>query len=220
MQDTEAPYQLTLTLTDQTPTRIGVNALLDLSNIQAALPEALADTSFTDGCNVEIALDTVDAVADGQEISIQGRFEMDTFKCDRALGQTPERQEKTATYALSFSTSASAIVKDQCVFFKLSNLDLTLADQNLVSDDVKIILQDARAIFLKAGDAILRKTPVCPKTPPELASLSPKYDSGGTVEIGNGGIGVALTGSIDVSTKTIVSVLKVLQSEGVLPPAR
>lgn len=162
LQDTEAPCQLTLTLTDQAPTRIGINALLDLSKIQAALPAALADISFAEGCNAEIDLDTIDAVSNGQEISVQGRFGLDTFKCNRALGQTPERQEKTVSFALFLSTTAFAIERDQCVFFGPSDLELTLADQRLISDDVTKILQDTRAIFLKAGDAILSKTPICP----------------------------------------------------------
>jgi hypothetical protein len=78
-------------------------------------------------------------------------------------------------------------------------------------------LQAVRVILLEVAGRFLEERPLCPELPPELASLDPVYESGGPREIEDGGLGLYLSGSIDVSTTTILDILRVLQSEGIIP---
>ncbi len=70
----------------------------------------------------------------------------------------------------------------------------------------------------KTAGMIMKRHPICVQMPPELASLEPSYDTGGTRELGDGGLGVYLQGSVDVSTDTLVDIMQVLQNKGILPP--
>ncbi len=217
LQGSDVPYRMDVNLTEIAPTRIGIDALLDLTDIQAALPDLLSGASFTEACNAEIGLQDVKTSASGQAISAEGRFELRIYRCSRKLREPPKREELVSSKAVTFSAAVSVLVKDQCVFFELNAVDVLLADPPALDDDQEQILQDARAIFLKASEAVLKRTPICPEMPPELASIDPRYEAGGTTEIGTGGIGVGLKGSVDVSTETIIDVLQVLQDNGVLP---
>ncbi|MGI9368706.1 MAG: hypothetical protein ACR2O2_07680 [Ruegeria sp.] len=217
LRESDVPYRLDVSLTEIAPTRIGIDALLDLTDVQAALPDLLSGASFSEACNAEIGLQDVKASASGQTISAEGRFELQTYRCSRKLREPPKREDLVTSKAVTFSAAVSVLVKDQCVFFELNAVDVLLADQPALDDDQEQILQDARAIFLKASEAVLKRTPICPEMPPELASIDPKYEAGGTTEIGTGGIGVGLKGSVDISTETIIDVLQVLQDKGFLP---
>ncbi|MEY8839683.1 hypothetical protein AB9K41_11710, partial [Cribrihabitans sp. XS_ASV171] len=75
-----------------------------------------------------------------------------------------------------------------------------------------------RNLLLSLAEAVLARNPICPRLPAAIASLDPDFTDGGTVEIGDGGAGVALTGSVDVSTATIIDMLNSLQARGTLPP--
>ncbi len=216
----EFPYRLSMTLTDVAPTRIGVEAILDLREVQEALSERLNDTELANLCNAQVTLETLSTVAQGNEIAVQGRFAMEAFKCDRKAGQPPQRIESIAANSLTFTAAASVQVQDQCVYFELGGMDLTLAKPIPDTETQAQFLSEAQAIFQKASNAVLQRNPVCPTLPPELSSIDPRFASGGTVEISNGGIGVTLKGSFDVSPGTILDVLKVLQQRGVLPAAR
>ena len=50
----------------------------------------------------------------------------------------------------------------------------------------------------------------------EFASLQPTLKSGGTREIGDGGIGVTLTGSVDASADTMMDLLSLMQDRGIV----
>ncbi|CAD0186438.1 hypothetical protein RUESEDTHA_03346 [Ruegeria sp. THAF57] len=216
---TEIPYQLNLTLKEVSPTRISVDALLDLRDLQAALIQGLRNTELSDLCNADVTLDSLDLTALGRDVNVEGRVKMEAFRCDHQLGQPPKRQDSIAANTITFTATASVQVQNQCVYFDLAGLELTLETPILEADTKQGVLNDARSIIEKAADALLKRNPICPSLPPELSSIDPRYDAGGTVEIGDGGIGVALDGSFDVSPDTILSILKVLQEQGKLPPA-
>lgn len=218
--EAEVPYRLSMTLRDLAPTRIGVDALLDLRDVQAALSDRLSDSELAQTCNAQATLDTLKAVANGDDVAVRGEFTMETFKCDRKSGQPPKRLDRIAGNTVTFSAAAAARVTDQCVYFELSGLELSLSNPLPTTEAQEAFLKDARAIFLKVTNALLKRTPICPQLPDELASIDPRYSSGGTVEIGDHGVGVALVGSFDVSPETILDILRVLQEAGKLPPAR
>jgi hypothetical protein len=102
---------------------------------------------------------------------------------------------------------------------RLVDLDFELEGAVELTPDQKDGIATARALIGPAVARLMANHPICPKLPPELASLSPRYEEGGTTEIVHGGAGIYLRGSVDVSTETILGILKVLQQREVLPPA-
>ncbi len=216
--NSDVPYHVKLELAEVATTRIGVDATVDLRDIQRQLPALLTGATFTDACNAEISLDALSVRADDKVLTLVGRFELNTYKCRRSIGQPPEREAQLATGGIEFTTSASAVLRDQCIYFELADVGMTLNNPPSLSEDQEEFLQTARSVFLRAGAAISDRFPICPELPADLASLDPDYRSGGTYEIGDGGAGVRLMGSFDVSTATILDVLAVLQAKGVLPP--
>ena len=79
-------------------------------------------------------------------------------------------------------------------------------------------MEAARTLLLDAVRLYLEETAVCPEMPPEVAVLDPEFGTGGPTEIGEGGIGVALAGSVDVSPRAIIDLLRLIQERGALPP--
>jgi hypothetical protein len=50
--------------------------------------------------------------------------------------------------------------------------------------------------------------------------LDPHYVAGGPREIGEGGVGAALSGSVDASAGTVIRLLAVLRARGILGEVR
>ena len=121
------------------------------------------------------------------------------------------------SFSASLSTAASVELRDNCAYFSILSLDLTAAEasrERLLEADT---LKEVNDLILTALGLVLNESPICPELPPELASLDPIYARGGPREIGDGGLGVLLEGSVDVSVATILDVLTVMQERGVIP---
>jgi hypothetical protein len=71
-------------------------------------------------------------------------------------------------------------------------------------------------IVLEEANAFLDTNPVCPALPPEIAMLDPHFQSGAPRELGGGGIGAALSGSVDTSAPTLISLLALAKARGML----
>jgi len=211
------PVDLALRLMDIGPTRISIESVLDLRPVQEALVAELTRTTFVDTCIAEISVTDALAEADDTALTLGGRIEAKVFRCrDRDTG-TPERGRQLFDGSIIVGAAASAEYRNDCLHFRLLDLKLTperLAERAEESDAIERV----RDIFFEKTDTLLQNNPVCPGLPPELASLKPSYDAGGTQELGDGGIGLTFRGSIDASTETIIDILQVLQRKGVLPP--
>lgn len=75
----------------------------------------------------------------------------------------------------------------------------------------------AGALALDAVNLLLQDRPVCPDLPAELLVLDPTFDRVAPQEIDEGGVGVALAGSIDASPANLVELLRLMQQNGSLP---
>jgi hypothetical protein len=73
-----------------------------------------------------------------------------------------------------------------------------------------------RSAILEEGAKFLSENPVCATLPDEISTLAPSFSDGGAREIGDGGIGAALSGSVDTSAATMVSLLALMKEHGVL----
>jgi hypothetical protein len=156
------------------------------------------------------------AEAEGDVVSVTGLIDAQFFECERTSETGFQRGAPTDKLQLEFSASASGRLREKCITFELVDLAVNplqhVEDRALTED-----LEAVRVIFLEVAGRFLEERPLCPELPPELASLDPVYESGGPREIGDGGLGVYVSGSIDVTTTTILEILRVLQSEEVIP---
>ncbi|WP_170362289.1 hypothetical protein [Ruegeria arenilitoris] len=217
VRDTELPYTLDLNLAAVAPTRIGVGALLDLREIQKTVPERLADNAIVDNCGLQARLDDLSFGAQGDAIDLDGDVTITIFECSRTSERNFQRGEQKKAILANMSTEATVELRDNCAYFKLIDLTLTAPEEQreqLLDDDT---LDSVKELMLAAVDLVLNDTPLCPKLPAELASLDPVYDNGGPKEIGEGGLGVFLEGSVDVSPSTILDILTVLQRQELIP---
>lgn len=217
VRETELPYTLNLNLSAVAPTRVGVGALLDLREIQKIVPEKLADNAIVDNCGLQVRLDDMSFRAKDDAIDLDGEVTVTIFECSRTGERDFQRgQEKNAILA-NLSTEATVELRDNCAYFKLIDLALTAPEaqrEQILEDDT---LESVKELMLAAVGLVLNETPLCPELPSELASLDPAYESGGPREIGEGGLGVFLDGSVDVSPSTILDILTVLQQQELIP---
>ncbi len=217
VRETELPYQLNLNLTAVAPTRIGVGALLDLREMQKIVPEKLADNAIIDNCGLQVRLDDISFRAKDDAIDLDGEVTVTIFECSRTSERDFQRGQEKNAFLANMSTEATVELRDNCAYFKLIDLTLTAPEaqrEQVLEDDT---LESVKELMLAAVDLVLNETPLCPELPAELASLDPKYEKGGPREIGEGGLGIFLDGSVDVSPSTILDILTVLQQQELIP---
>ena len=217
--DFELPYTLDMELNAVAPTRVSVDALLDLRDIQTILPERLADSALIDNCGVQVKLDDLSILASDNVITLESLLGVKRFDCGRVSQQDFRRGNELGAFSAILSADVSVELKDNCAYLKIP--DLTLASPEATRDGLlkENTLSEAKSFLLAAIDLVLSETPLCPELPEELASLDPSYDTGGPREIDDGGLGVSLSGSLDVSPSTIIDILIALQRGGKIPPS-
>jgi hypothetical protein len=212
---TEVPYRLDLIMSAIAQTRIGVEALLDLRDFQLRLPGIVSGEPVYDDCGNRTDLIELAVEAEGDVVSVTGLIETQFFECDRTSETDFRRGAPTDKLRLGFSATASARLHETCITFELLDFAVNrleeVKDLALTED-----LQAMRVILLEVAGRFLEERPLCPELPPELASLDPVYESGGPREIEDGGLGLYLNGSFDVSTTTTLDILRVLQGEGII----
>jgi len=213
----QLPYTLNVELTAAEPTRVGVNAVLDLREIQKLVPERLAENALIDNCSLQVKLDDLSIVAENDAIAVDSLLAVTRFDCGRIDENNFRRGEQKSTFAAKLSTVASVELRDNCAYLKIP--DVTLGSPEATREQLlrEETLAEVRSFLLAAIDLVLSETPLCPELPEELSSIDPRYYKGGPREIEDGGLGVILSGSLDVSPSTIIDMLLVLQQEEVIP---
>ncbi|SDM08490.1 hypothetical protein [Aliiruegeria lutimaris] len=217
MLDTEVAFRLELGLSAVAPTRVHVNALLDLRDIQQRMPELLAGRPVSDGCGNNTVLGEVSVTARDSVIGVSGTLQSRFYQCNRTSETGFQRGELRSKLGLGFTGEATTKIEENCIVFRLEGLDVRPLEAIEAGTEDSENITAARLLLREAFNLVLAESPFCLELPPELSMLDPVFQTAGPREIGKGGIGVALEGSVDVSTHTILAILGVLQSEGVLP---
>ncbi len=214
---TEIEYGLSVVMTAVSPTRVGVEAVLDFSDLQARLPDLLAEEPISDTCGSRTELSEFMIDVQGEVVSLSGKLDTQFYECTKTRENIFARGEPTDRWIFGFSASATARFSEKCVTYELVDAVVQplehLRDIEGFVEDVEAL----RAILLEVAGRFLRERPFCPAFPEEFEPLDPVYKAGGPREIGDGGLGAYLKGSIDTSTTTIIGILQVLQEEGVIP---
>ncbi|WP_163025942.1 hypothetical protein [Chachezhania antarctica] len=217
--ETPLEYQVELGMTSVAPTRIGLGATLDLRDIQQNLPTLFAGTVLVDNCAARVELKDVDLAAEGETVIASAKLEARSYDCARTGAQNWERGDETRVEDIDVRAAASVTIEDNCAIFQL--VDLGQDSSAPVDEDDKkaALIAAARTAFVQGIDLLLTAHPLCPELPVELQALDPQFTQGSPHEVGQGGLGLGVKGSVDLSAETIISLLQVLQQKGVLPPA-
>lgn len=216
-QGVQLPYDVYLRFIDVGPTRMGVDAFVDLRGIQANAPGLLSRV-LDETCKRKLAVAISDVIAQGDELRVRGQFQAKYFRCNTRDPQVHYRGIQIFGQNVNFDLAARAMVHHPCVRGELTEIELDpLGFLGAVVNLFGVTALAERLISEKAEE-VLNDNPVCPKLPSEIASLAPYFSTGGAREIGAGGVGAALNGSVDTSAATLLDLVRVMKARGVLGP--
>lgn len=210
IEDAKIPIVIYGGLSAETDTRLKVNAFVDLRSVQSRLPE-LASGVFYETCKNELALSLRELAADGDTVRARGRVRAKLFSCNRRDPDNEQQGLHWLTQDVDVVASAKATVADQCIHFNLVELELDPLGFLGGIANLFGLANLARSAILEEAEKYFAENAVCPEFPSELTSLSPSFKSGGVREIGDNGIGAALSGSVDTSASTMISLLTLME---------
>ncbi|MCU0854753.1 MAG: hypothetical protein MUF63_07600, partial [Rhodobacteraceae bacterium] len=172
-----------------------------------------------DVCGVTITLDRAEVGAEDATFVSKGWLHLQRYECERTSPDTWHRREPIADTVIAVEADMETEVEDTCVRFRLKGLEPDDAADAVLTQVARGELAAARAIVEDTARLYLESVPICLVLPPDLEALDPRFDLAQPREIGEGGLGVALDGSVEVGPVTVVEVLRLLQERGTLPPA-
>lgn len=209
------PYTLYLRLSEVTQTRMGVDAFIDLRQLQRNLPRLLSQV-LDETCKHKFAVAITETRVQGDAISVSGQFQAKFYTCDDKDPKVHYRGVLLLGQNVNFTAKATANVSRQCIRVRL--LDVQLDPKGFLGGAANLfgLTEKAQTLILEKGEEVLAKHQICPKMPPELAMLEPYFNAGGIREIKAGGIGAALHGSVDTSSETMLGVLSLMQDKGLI----
>lgn len=213
------PIVLYAGLSPVTDTRLGARALVDLRLAQVRLPVLLSGV-LVDDCGLEVSLDFAGVEQDGDRMRAGGLVTARFFGCRSEGKPEEERGRRFFTQKLEAIAEATATVRNDCI--EVSLVDLKLDPHGFIGGLATLFgfTESARKAILKESASFLAENPICPVLPAELASLDPSFSSGAPVELGDGGVGATLSGSVDVSAATLISLLAVLKEKDLIEGQR
>lgn len=218
IRESEVSYLLEIGLSIVGPTRIGVETMIDLRELQARLPDLIAGETLVDTCGGSVLIDRLEIEGSAAVLIATGKLDVTTYECDRTAPGTWERGAVLKDDEVGVRADMSADLVENCIVFRL--LDIVRDPPGAIArlDTGSGRTQAARALLIEAIGLILEDNPLCPELPAELIALDPSFDRGAPQEIGEGGVGVAFNGSIDLSPRNVVDLLRQLQARGAVPP--
>ena len=203
----EITYAVDLSLTAMGPNRIRANVLFDLRNLQNRLPVIATAEPIFELCGFHTILTELALNTEGDVVSVAGKARSEFFKCTRLSEIDFQRGELEESFDLGLSGAYSVSLSGKCAVFRVVDLEVVSLEEAENSRQRSYKLQSAKTLLLESIRLVLEENPFCPTLPPELASLDPIYESVSPQEIGDGGLGIAMTGSVDVSPSTILDIV-------------
>ncbi len=195
-----------------------VNAFVDLRSVQSRLPELVSGV-LHETCKHEISLNLVEAVAEGELLYARGTVRAKLYSCNRRDPTNEKQGFRWLTQDVDLVATAKAAVIDQCIRFSL--VDVELDPRGFIGGVANLfgLTNVARSAILQETETFFVANPICPAIPNELRSLAPDFKQGGVREIGDRGIGAAVSGSVDTSASTMISLLALMQERKIVEGA-
>lgn len=209
------PVVLYLGLAAESDTRLRANAFFDLRGLQTRLRQVLTG-AVESTCERQIDLDFQGARAEADGVRARGTVQVQLYRCDPLATASDQRGPRRLTQTVDAEAVVTAALRDQCIVFGLKELRVEPRGVLGVFTGVFVATEDTRETLLKKANTILSENPICPDLPGEVVALSPRFISGQAREIGAGGIGAELSGSIDISAQALIGLLAALKERGLL----
>ncbi|MEY8842445.1 hypothetical protein AB9K41_25720 [Cribrihabitans sp. XS_ASV171] len=209
------PYTLYLKFTPATRTRMTVDAFVDLRGVQRNLPGLLSQV-VEETCKHRYAVAVADSRASGDHVSVRGQVQAKFWHCNTRDPAIHYRGLLLLAQNVDFAATASARVHGNCLRLRLADVQIDPGGLLGALANLFGLTEKARQIILEKGAEVLAAHPVCPDLPPDLAPLAPRFTGGGTREVGTGGLGADLHGSVDTSAATMISLLQAMKRRGML----
>lgn len=209
------PIVLYLGLNSGSDTRLGINALADLRFLQVRLPDLLTGV-IDESCKQKIALVFDRAEATKDRVRAWGTVDVTFYSCNREDPAAHKQGARLFSQRIGVVAEATAELQGECIAFRLLDLDLAPSGAIGAVANALGLTKLAGRIIQEEGATYFTENPVCITLPDELAMLAPRYQSGGPVEVGNGGMGARVSGSVDTSAETLMSLLAIVKDRGLV----
>jgi hypothetical protein len=218
LRGSEVSTALDVRLSAVAPTRVAAAALLDLRDLQRQLPGIAGGEVLVDTCGGRVVLRGLQLDGDETDIVAQARLDVETFECVRTGPGSWERGALKNAEEVGVRAGLSARAVGNCLVFRVFDLRRNPPGALAQLETGSGRAEAARGLLQAAIDVLLEDNPLCPELPPVLAVLAPVLDRASPQEIGDGGVGIALEGTVGAGPDTLVALLRLLQRQGVLPP--
>ncbi len=201
-------------LSPASETRLQVNAMADLRTVQARFPE-LASGVYDSTCSREVAVQVIETEAIENHVELRGTIFVRFFSCNQT-SSGDERGNPWLTQEIDTTARLEAFVADQCVRFSL--VELELDPRGITGAFARLfgVIDSARAEILEKAEIYFDANPVCLAIPEELKPVSPKATLVQALEIGEGGVGAEIQGSIETDASTLVNLLSVMELSDII----
>lgn len=219
IRGTDVGFGVDVRLSEGGRTRMGVEAVLDLREVQRRLPELSKEIGILDLCGRTLTLERLDASVSGATLFAEGKLHLTKYLCERTAPDTWRRGGIVTEEDIGLSAGLATELVDGCVMFRVDSLAPDAAGEAVLARIARDEVLGARAILEDTARLLLETRPLCPKLPPLIAVLDPRLEQVQPREIGEGGIGLASVGSIAVDPRSVIDVLRLLQERGSIPPA-
>ena len=166
--DRDLPFHLFLGLARETETRLAANVLLDLRQLQSALPDLLTGP-LDPSCGLGLDLRFDGLEADGTAVTAQASVDARIYRCKRRGTEGDRRGIRLFTQTIDVDAVLSAELASECISFRLVELDMR--PKGVLGGLATLfgVTDRARAAILREARMKLAENPVCPDLPPALA---------------------------------------------------
>ncbi len=211
----QLPLVLYLGVAAESKTRIQLNAFVDLRQIQSRLPDLVTGV-IDETCDRRIELDLTNIRSEADAVRARGVIQVTFFNCNETQALSGDQGVTRFSQTVDAEAVISGRLEEDCVFFELQELDLQSRGVWSFFTSLVFSSESTRKAVLTKVNSFLSDNPVCPELPAELSALSPRFYSGSMREIGQGGIGAEMSGSIDISAPALIQLLTAIQDRGLL----
>lgn len=213
MDGQSVPFRVDVRLSAVSDDRISVTLLGDLGSLQALLPKVLGDT-LDPTCGQRLVYQLDDIAAEGDMIRARGAVQLTLYACngyEDLKYRFQLLQNTTAVEAL-----IGGAIENGCVAGILEQLSITPSGIIGGIMNVTGLSKSISTGLQEEINSALNDQQNCLDMPKALRIMNTRISSGGFREIGDGGLGFYIFGSVDVTAPKVLALLDHLADEGLL----
>lgn len=215
IDDLTIPVPMELYLTPRSQTVIHAKVAGNLAQLQRHLPALLSDVA-QDDCTTRIAVQTDDAIAQGDGIRARGRVQIQQFLCNR--DNDFDSRVRIFNHVTTVDLLLVGGIANDCLDARLDELELN--PSGLVGGVLNItgLTRRIQETVRTELNEILNSEENCLEMPEALQVLNTRVERGGFRDFGDGELGFVIQGTVDLQSQNVIDLLALLYEEGLLDP--